>query len=341
MDLPDGVKIKSFRTHVTKIFETSNGEVRAEHLASAEEVHSLHATGMLFVPPQIVVDSSDSEGGLASNNEDEDHSSSDESCRSDDNQSECGSGSLDPLDSLGDSNESMTPDSDHSNEGANSDDSDGDEGDGVEGDGNVEAILVDVTVTFDGTWSKRGYTALNGVMVVIPWDTGRVLSSVGTVKSVLGREHLFSDDDDVVDSSLEFQQWFELHEVVCSLNHSGTAGSMEVEGALVLWKRSVERLNLRYVNVVSDGDSKVIIAVQNAKLYGDGVKIVKFECVGHVQKHVGASIINLRKKPPIRPATGIIQKARKGRKTTKNRPAVAAQPEITKVVMKKSNNWWR
>ncbi len=33
--------------------------------------------------------------------------------------------------------------------------------------------------------------------------------------------------------------------------------------------------------------------------YGSGVVIVKFECVGHVQKRVGAFVINLTKNPPL------------------------------------------
>ena len=30
-------------------------------------------------------------------------------------------------------------------------------------------------VTCDGTWSKRGFTALYGVVVVASWDSGQVL----------------------------------------------------------------------------------------------------------------------------------------------------------------------
>ena len=41
--------------------------------------------------------------------------------------------------------------------------------------GGVESI--DVTVTYDGTWSKRGFTAQYGVGVVAAWDTGRVLDT--------------------------------------------------------------------------------------------------------------------------------------------------------------------
>lgn len=30
---------------------------------------------------------------------------------------------------------------------------------------------LDITVTCDGTWSKRGFTATHGVVVVISWET--------------------------------------------------------------------------------------------------------------------------------------------------------------------------
>ena len=35
--------------------------------------------------------------------------------------------------------------------------------------------VLDVCVTCDGTWSKRGFTALYGVVVVVSWDSGQVL----------------------------------------------------------------------------------------------------------------------------------------------------------------------
>ena len=35
--------------------------------------------------------------------------------------------------------------------------------------------VIDVMVTCDGTWSKRGHTALFGVVVMASWETGQVL----------------------------------------------------------------------------------------------------------------------------------------------------------------------
>ena len=42
--------------------------------------------------------------------------------------------------------------------------------------------IIDVTVTSDGTWSKRGFTALYGVVVVMSWDSGQVLDAVALSK---------------------------------------------------------------------------------------------------------------------------------------------------------------
>ena len=38
-----------------------------------------------------------------------------------------------------------------------------------------QSEVLDITVTCDGTWSKRGFTALYGVVVVASWDSGQVL----------------------------------------------------------------------------------------------------------------------------------------------------------------------
>ncbi len=106
--------------------------------------------------------------------------------------------------------------------------------------------------------------------MVISWDTGRVLDTYILSKHCgkCARKRAA-----MTENSLEYQEWYECHESECTINHSGLSVAMEVEGALVLCKRSIERLNLRYVNVISDGDSKCIKALQEAKPYGEDVRI--------------------------------------------------------------------
>ena len=61
--------------------------------------------------------------------------------------------------------------------------------------GGVEPI--DMTVTFDGTWSKTGFTAQYGAGVVAAWDTGRVLrvDIVGLVLNIELNSTLMSFSD--------------------------------------------------------------------------------------------------------------------------------------------------
>ena len=342
MDLPAGMKTQSYRKHVRAILDASNDAVRAEHLNCSEELCTLYSDGQLYIPPPIEDDEPCESGDEPCESGDEPCESGDEPCESGDEPCEsgdepCESGD-EPCES-GDDQSGCEPDSSMSPDGSDPSDSGEGEGesDGEECDENTILTPIwtteplDVTVTFDGTWSKRGFTALYGIVVVISWDTGRVLDS-----------HLMSRHCGVcarqrrkLDSEEDFQEWYDFHESECAINHTGSAPVMETEGALVLWRRSVEFLNLRYVNVISDGDSKAIKAVQDDKPYGDGITIEKYECVGHVQKRVGAGIIKLKANAPMEPVTVVVKKAVKARKATKKRPAVKAQREVTKVVMKK------
>lgn len=52
--------------------------------------------------------------------------------------------------------------------------------------------IIDVTVTCDGTWSKRGFTATYGVVTVIAWETGQVLDFEIKSKRCTGKETQFS-----------------------------------------------------------------------------------------------------------------------------------------------------
>ena len=66
---------------------------------------------------------------------------------------------------------------------------------------------------------------------------------------------------------------------------------MEAEGAVKVWSRSIEKHNVRYKWMVSDGDSKAFNAVQN--IYDDCV-VEKLDCMGHVQKRMGKYLLNLK-----------------------------------------------
>ena len=89
------------------------------------------------------------------------------------------------------------------------------------------------------------------------------------------------------------QDWKEKHKVSCSKNYEGTSGSMEVECALRIWKRSIEEHSLRYTIMLSDGDSKAYGAVCDANVYGDRINIEKEDCINHVAKWMGTALRKL------------------------------------------------
>ena len=118
--------------------------------------------------------------------------------------------------------------------------------------------VIDVTVSFDGTWSKRGFSANHGVGVVISMDTGEILDRVSLSKvcgSCLNRSQWDHD-------SQEYKDWYATHIDMCAKNYDGSSPSMETEAAKILWKRSVEKHKLRYRFMVCDGDSKAFHAVE-------------------------------------------------------------------------------
>ena len=69
---------------------------------------------------------------------------------------------------------------------------------------------------------------------------------------------------------------------------------MEMEGAAVLWGRSIEKHNFLHTYMISDGDSKAYGKVFEMNVYGEDVQIKKLDCVGHVQKCMGKRLLNLK-----------------------------------------------
>lgn len=70
----------------------------------------------------------------------------------------------------------------------------------------------------------------------------------------------------------EFEEWFATHKQSCQANYTGSSPAMETEAAERLFRRS-ESIGFRYINVISDGDSKSFDHVSSLNIYGDNVQI--------------------------------------------------------------------
>jgi len=94
---------------------------------------------------------------------------------------------------------------------------------------------------------------------------------------------------------MEYEVWMESHADKCSANHIGSAGKMEVDAAVEMFSRSEELHNIRYSSYISDGDSKTFKGIVESQPYSEDCIVVKKECVGHVQKRMGARLRKLKK----------------------------------------------
>ena len=158
---------------------------------------------------------------------------------------------------------------------------------------------VDIDVSVDGTWQRRGFSSLYGVVLAIAAGSGKVVDF--TVKScvcVSCQRHIQLDPN-----SDEYKCWKQKHidNGECSKNFDGSAKAIECTGAVEIWRRSVSLHNLRYTTFIGDGDSKSYPDVVADKPYGEGVEIVKSDCIGHVQKCLGAALRRKKKECGRRP----------------------------------------
>ena len=92
---------------------------------------------------------------------------------------------------------------------------------------------------------------------------------------------------------------------------------MEKEGALTIWKRSIEKHKLRYTTMISDGDSATFPALSRAEPYGKNHLISKQESVGHVQKRMMSHLKAVKLKPHFSPDGKRVRMGGKGRLTDK------------------------
>lgn len=147
-----------------------------------------------------------------------------------------------------------------------------------------------VAVSGDGTWRKRGFSSSYGVVTALSTVTGKALDC-----EVMSKECRQCKVWRGREGSQAFEHWWEGHQHECHTNFEGSSPSMDANGLLAIFQRSVEKHNLRYVQFLGDGDSKGHKLLVQEAVYGD-VAVEKLECVGHVQKRLGSRLCSLKKR---------------------------------------------
>ena len=149
--------------------------------------------------------------------------------------------------------------------------------------------IIDLTVSFDGSWMTRGHKSLYGIGCVVDVASGLVLDMA--VLSLYCHRCVYASRRFGGKATAAFQQWFADHRDECQRNHQGSSGSMEKAAAELLWRRSVDR-GFRYTTLLSDGDANTFKHLTGLKVYGD-VVLEKEECINHVSKRLGTALRKL------------------------------------------------
>ncbi|CAF1518707.1 unnamed protein product, partial [Rotaria sordida] len=118
--------------------------------------------------------------------------------------------------------------------------------------------IMNVTVSLDGTWKRRGHVSNFGIVFLIHVDSGKCIDyevlSLLCEKCKMKKATL---------SKKEFKKWYSKHQRFCEKNFHGTSKSMEKAGAIRLFQRSLVN-GLRYKFMLCDGDSS---AYESVKYY--------------------------------------------------------------------------
>jgi len=149
--------------------------------------------------------------------------------------------------------------------------------------------LFDIDVSGDGAWSRRGHVSLNGFVTIISKETGKCLDFRVLAKKCQTCQHWQKRK-----GTIEFENFMADHEPHCSLNHTGSSGSMETKGIVECFQASAVSRGLRYKRYIGDGDSSTYGSILKADPYEDMV-VEKGECIGHVQKRMGSRLRKLKK----------------------------------------------
>ena len=95
--------------------------------------------------------------------------------------------------------------------------------------------IFDIGVTVDGTWQRRGFSSMNGVVGAISVDYGKIMDL-----EPLSR-YCKQCCKSLQDNEQGLVAWKTSHQEVCKLNFSGTAPVMEPEGAKRIFERSIQK----------------------------------------------------------------------------------------------------
>lgn len=116
-------------------------------------------------------------------------------------------------------------------------------------------------MSFDGSWLTRGQGSHIGLGTIIECNTGFVLDSEIRSNFCMTCTQMESKKNSNNLTNEEHSCKMEPHKARWEFTYEGKSCSMESKAAMVIWSRSEEKVTMRYVGFIGDGESSVYSAV--------------------------------------------------------------------------------
>lgn len=146
----------------------------------------------------------------------------------------------------------------------------------------AEKEKIGVCASFDGSWMKKGLISLIGFVSSIGVHTGKVIGIDIRSKYCATCKNKSTENFPCKLGSK------------CGINHRGSSGGMESEGAVEIIRSLDKNKNLRISHYLGDGDCKAFAKVNSTFDW----LLTKWECVNHYAKKMGNHL--LKKKQSIK-----------------------------------------
>ena len=78
-------------------------------------------------------------------------------------------------------------------------------------------------------------------------------------------------------------------------NYYQSSRAMDSAGAMSIFSSLIEKYNMRYSHYIGEGDNESFKKVVDSQPFGDDLKPVKLECVGHLQNRFRYYTLKVKK----------------------------------------------
>ena len=122
--------------------------------------------------------------------------------------------------------------------------------------------VADIAVFCDGTWQRRGFLSLNGVVIGFASDTIKCVDYRVKSKQCASCVHHGSLKKVLTEPNL-YEQLISKHD--WDINHEGSGGDMEVSGLIECFTESEKNRLLRYTSYIGNGESITVKLLSEVK----------------------------------------------------------------------------